>query len=76
MKRFELHRDKDATGVSGLGVVAEGVVFSDGSAVMRWCVKNTPGTVSTYKSINDLIAIHNHVGTEHEGGTHVVWIDK
>jgi hypothetical protein len=35
-RRFELHRDTDITGVSGTGVVAEGVAFSDGVVALRW----------------------------------------
>ena len=36
MRRFELHRDHDVSGVSGTGLVAEGALFSDGVAVVRW----------------------------------------
>lgn len=31
MRRFQLHRDHDITGVSGPGVVADGVLFPDGT---------------------------------------------
>lgn len=34
--RFELHRDTDVSGVSGVGIVADGVVFPDGTAVLQW----------------------------------------
>src|SRR4051794_16547249 len=34
--RFELHRDQDISGVSGVGVVAEGVAFTDGTVALRW----------------------------------------
>lgn len=34
MRRFELHREEDVSGVSGTGVVAEGVAFSDGRVLM------------------------------------------
>jgi len=36
MRRFLLVRDCDPSGVSGTGIVAEGVQFSDGTAVMHW----------------------------------------
>ena len=36
MRTFELHRDTDVSGVSGTGVVAEGVEFADGTTVVRW----------------------------------------
>jgi hypothetical protein len=36
MRRFELHRDEDATGISGVGKVAEGVQFSSGEVALKW----------------------------------------
>jgi hypothetical protein len=36
MKRFRLVRDRDVSGVSGTGIVAEGTMFSDGTCVLRW----------------------------------------
>jgi type IV secretory pathway TraG/TraD family ATPase VirD4 len=33
---FQLHRDADPTGFSGTGVVADGVVWPDGTVSMRW----------------------------------------
>lgn len=35
-RRFHLRRMKDDTGVSGTGVVAQGVRFMDGTVVVRW----------------------------------------
>ncbi|EFC79015.1 hypothetical protein [Parafrankia sp. EUN1f] len=35
-RRFQLHRDVDVSGVSGTGIVADGVVWPDGSADVRW----------------------------------------
>jgi len=68
VKRFELHRDEDATGISGTGVVAQGVVFDDGRCVMRWL----PGIVSTalYDRLEDVEAIHGHGGR-----TRIVMVD-
>ncbi len=68
MERFWLERTEDETGVSGTGTVAEGVVFWDGTVVMRW----RTGTASTaiYSSIEDVVTIHGHGGK-----TQVVMID-
>jgi hypothetical protein len=43
MRLFRLERTEDASGVSGIGKVAEGVVFDDGTVVLRWLteVKST-----------------------------------
>ena len=69
MARFVLDRTEDVSGASGTGTVAEGVVFSDGTAVLRWMV----GLRSTaiYDSIEDLAAIHGH-----DGATQVRWLER
>jgi hypothetical protein len=54
-------RHKDISGVSGTGVVAEGVVFSDGTTVLRWLVAIHPST-NIYDDISDLERIHGHDG--------------
>jgi hypothetical protein len=69
MRRFELHRDTDATGVSGTGAVAEGVEFQDGTAALRW--KSQLKSTAVYNSVADVEAIHGH-----QGQTRVVWIDE
>lgn len=62
LKTFVLERAEDATGVSGTGVVAEGVMFTNGRCVMRWIVPNAPNSTAIYDSLEDLIAIHGHNG--------------
>jgi hypothetical protein len=66
VRAFELWRHKDETGISGTGIVAEGVQFGDGSCVLRW----TAAVRSTvfYDSLADVEKIHGHVGK-----TEVVW---
>lgn len=67
-RRFLLRRIHDATGVSGTGYVAEGVMFTDGSAVLRWRTRAT--STAVYRSMADIEAIHGH-----DGDTRVVFID-
>ena len=43
MRTFTVERTEDETGVSGIGIVAEGVEFSDSTCVVRWCSKESPG---------------------------------
>ena len=69
MRRFILVRIKDATGVSGTGVVAEGTTFTDGLSVIHWL--REPFTTGVYKTLNDVIAVHGH-----EGGTQLHFIDE
>ncbi len=58
--RFELVRTEDETGISGTGVVAEGVEWQDGSCSMRWLTKTA--SVAYYDSIEDVRTIHGHGG--------------
>lgn len=67
MRTFTLQREEDVTGVSGTGTVAEGVVFSDGSVVIKWVVGEHRSTVH-WDSIESVLAIHGH-----DGKTKVVW---
>lgn len=72
MKTFQLVRTEDVTGVSGTGVVAEGVVFTDGTAAMRW--KTGTASTAVYESIDDVQAIHGHDGATKIVFGHVVTI--
>jgi hypothetical protein len=68
MRRWELHRDTDVTGVSGEGTVVEGVQFSDGRCAYRWITPTA--TTSVADSIDDVVTIHGH-----DGATRLVWVD-
>lgn len=67
MRAFILQRDVDVSGISGVGTVAEGVEFSDGTVVIRWIVGEHQSTV-VWPSIAAVEAIHGH-----GGATRVVW---
>lgn len=67
-RRFQLIRREDETGVSGTGIVAYGVLFPDGRAVLRWDTK--VNSTVFYDSVADLKAIHGHGGK-----TALHWID-
>lgn len=68
MRRFQLHRDNDVTGISGTGVVAEGVEFTPGECVVRWLTETW--SCVFYLSKEDVIKIHGH-----NGSTRLVWLD-
>jgi hypothetical protein len=81
---FELHRTVDRTGVSGVGTVADGVVydtptdlqFADGTrvalpagwALLRW--RPEPRSTGMYRSADEVVQIHGH-----EGATELVWVE-
>ena len=62
MRAFVLQRDVDDTGVSGTGVVAEGVEFSDGTVALRWATEWPTSVVFHERGIEAVEAIHGHGG--------------
>lgn len=68
MRRFELHRHEDVSGVSGIGVVAQGIRFDDDSCALRWLSQHA--STAIYESTADIELIHGHGGL-----TLLVWID-
>ena len=68
MRRFVLDRKEDVSGTSGVGVVAEGVQFTDGTAVLRWTVGSR--STAIYNSVEELMEIHGH-----DGKTLLRWVD-
>lgn len=67
-RRFFLERKKDVSGISGIGRVADGVQWSDGTINLRWNTQHR--SYEQFDSINSLVAVHGH-----EGLTQVQWID-
>jgi hypothetical protein len=68
MRRFHFLRLEDVSGTSGCGVVAEGVIFSNGKVALEWLSKHA--STSLYDSIADVEFVHGH-----EGRTKIVFDD-
>ncbi len=66
---FVLDRKKDMTGTSGVGIVAEGVCFSNGKVALHWL--SHLGAVNVYDSMEVCEVLHGH-----SGSTSVVWKDE
>jgi hypothetical protein len=66
VRTFVLHRDVDVSGVSGVGLVCEGVQFTDGIVALRW--RGDHASTVIWSSLEDAMAIHGH-----DGKTRVVW---
>lgn len=66
---FRLVREVDVTGVSGTGIVAEGVEFSDGTVALRWLSANPTSVVFHDHGIASVVAVHGH-----DGATHIEWV--
>jgi hypothetical protein len=68
MRTFILYRVTDVSGISGTGVVAEGVQFSDGVCCCRWLTATS--TTTMYQNISDVESIHGH-----DGATKIIFED-
>lgn len=66
---FVLRRNVDVSGVSGVGIIAEGVAFSDGMSVLRWLTATA--STAVYDSPEDVVTIHGH-----GGATSLVWLKE
>lgn len=68
MRRFLLMRAEDVSGTSGLGVVAEGVEYSNGQVAIHWLSQIE--VVGVYGNMKGIDAIHGHGGR-----TTIQWLD-
>jgi hypothetical protein len=64
---FVLMRDEDVSGTSGVGIVAEGVQFSNGQCALHWISQLE--CVGIYANIVVLERVHGHAGK-----TRIVWL--
>lgn len=69
-RRFRLVRHEDVSKVSGVGVVAHGVEWPDGTVSMRWIIPGLPSGFANWESVEAVLAVHGH-----RGKTDVEWID-
>lgn len=69
-RRFVLQRHVDETGVSGTGVVAEGVEFTNGVVALSWVSQFPTSVVFHHRGIESVKAIHGH-----NGNTEIVFLD-
>ncbi len=63
---FVLERTEDVSGTSGVGVVAEGVEFSNGSVAIHWISQME--SIEICANMHVVEAIHGH-----EGRTKIRW---
>jgi hypothetical protein len=58
MRTFTVHREYDVSGVSGTGVVVEGVLFSTGVVVVHWLTPAPRGSIGVWDSLDQFLSIH------------------
>lgn len=78
-RTFWVQRDEDMSGMSGTGIVADGVQFPDGTTAVRWrelpkdapnYVRGVRATTVVFPNVEAVEALHGH-----NGATHLVWHD-
>ena len=69
MKRFLLNRHFDVSGTSGTGIVAEGVLLSNGKCVIQWLGQFS--SLVVWDNIESCLYVNGH-----GGNTTIDWIDK
>ncbi len=58
MTKFTISRINDQSGVSGIGVVAQGVIFAAGQVAIQWLTPYPDGDVQIKSSLEKWIEIH------------------
>ena len=73
MRRFELYRYRDPSGISGTGVVAIGLEFPPDHEGHQWIALKWLGrhpALTLWPSLYDLLEVHGHLGA-----SDVRWLD-
>tara|TARA_R110000824_G_scaffold203320_2_gene387725 strand:+ start:43 stop:405 length:363 start_codon:yes stop_codon:yes gene_type:complete len=58
IRMFTVCRQRDETGISGEGVVIEGVTFATGHTVIHWLTPAPRGSIAFFDAFDDFIKIH------------------
>jgi hypothetical protein len=58
IRTFTVARQYDETGVSGEGVVIEGVTLATGQCIAHWLFPPPRGSIAVFDSMSDFIAVH------------------
>ena len=58
IRAFTVFRESDETGVSGDGVVIEGVELATGQCIIHWLYPPPKGGIAIFESMDDFIKVH------------------
>ena len=58
IRTFTVFRESDETGVSGDGVVIEGVELATGQCIIHWLYPPPRGGIAIFESMGDFIKVH------------------
>ena len=79
---FTVFRQHDESGVSGDGVVIEGVVMATGQCVVHWLYPPPRGGIAIFDSMSDFVKVHiephpaNQTIITYQDGTKTVFGEK
>ena len=73
IETFTVCRQSDESGISGVGVVIEGVQYATGQVVLHWLTPFPKGSISIFESLTDFKNVHvnPHPGNK----TIITWSD-
>jgi hypothetical protein len=58
IRTFTVFRESDESGVSGDGVVIEGVELATGQCIIHWLYPPPRGGIAIFESLDDFIKVH------------------
>ena len=66
IRTFTVCRINDESGVSGTGIVIEGITLATGQCVVHWLYPTPRGSIAIFDSISDFATVHikPHPGNE------------
>ena len=72
MRRFKVIRPIDITGISGTGHVIDGIVFDDGTTIIKW--RTQYSSITIFKSFEEFKYIH--IDCHPENKTEIIFLDE
>jgi|TARA_R110002167_G_scaffold157419_1_gene352409 hypothetical protein len=73
IETFTVCRQSDESGISGIGVVIEGVLFATGHVILHWLTPTPRGSIAVFDSFNDFKKIHSDPHPTNK--TIITWAD-
>jgi len=73
IETFTVCRQADETGVSGAGVIIEGVQYATGQVVLHWLTPPPIGSIAIFASLSDFKKVH--INPHPTNKTIITWSD-
>jgi len=73
IETFTVCRQQDESGVSGTGVVIEGVQYATGQVVLHWLTPFPKGSISIFESLAEFKKVH--INPHPDNKTIITWSD-